>query len=267
MLAQQDMKFGRVPPKQYYFWDRSMVGDYIFALWNHLLGGISSQEMDVYEDEFGGSIKRLSEIKFLSDVSCYIYLNDEPRNCKHRVESCRGNESESAIPLEYYEGIDDIHFDLFVRRVIPNRISKVIVLTWGQYHNETDLWQKLEEVIIDKDSGAKITFHENSLDEEKVEKDAKVYVNADDVLEIYNLFSQSQEPDTLNPKLKPLLALKHVYIPEHIMQVTEREKKVVENDFDVKFYHNEYKRVVLFHLSRGQHVHFYQFSAEPEGVC
>lgn len=51
-LAQQDLKHGRVPPKQFYFWDRSMVGDYVFALWNHLLGGISSEEMHVYEDGF-----------------------------------------------------------------------------------------------------------------------------------------------------------------------------------------------------------------------
>lgn len=48
--AQQDLKFGRIPPKQFYFWDRSLIGDYIFALWNHLLGGISKEEMVVYED-------------------------------------------------------------------------------------------------------------------------------------------------------------------------------------------------------------------------
>lgn len=49
-LAQHDSKHGRIPPKQFYFWDRSMVGDYIFALWNHLLGSISREEMDVYEN-------------------------------------------------------------------------------------------------------------------------------------------------------------------------------------------------------------------------
>lgn len=50
LLAQRDAKYGRVPARQFYFWDRSMVGDYIFALWNHLLGSISREEMDVYED-------------------------------------------------------------------------------------------------------------------------------------------------------------------------------------------------------------------------
>jgi hypothetical protein len=35
-LAQRDIKFGRKQkPKSlaYYYWDRSMIGDYIFALW------------------------------------------------------------------------------------------------------------------------------------------------------------------------------------------------------------------------------------------
>ncbi len=49
-LAKHNKKNPESPPKLYYFWDRSMLGDYIFALWNHLLGGISREEMDVYEN-------------------------------------------------------------------------------------------------------------------------------------------------------------------------------------------------------------------------
>jgi hypothetical protein len=32
-LAQHDLKYGRKPPKRFFFWDRSMIGDYVFALW------------------------------------------------------------------------------------------------------------------------------------------------------------------------------------------------------------------------------------------
>jgi len=32
-LAQHDAKHGRLPPIKNFFWDRSMIGDYIFALW------------------------------------------------------------------------------------------------------------------------------------------------------------------------------------------------------------------------------------------
>ena len=49
-LAQLDVQYGRNPPKEVCLWDRSMTGDYVFALWNHLTGGISQKEMAVYED-------------------------------------------------------------------------------------------------------------------------------------------------------------------------------------------------------------------------
>ena len=42
-LAQHDTRHGRWPHRELLFWDRSMIGDYTFALWNHLLGGISRQ--------------------------------------------------------------------------------------------------------------------------------------------------------------------------------------------------------------------------------
>jgi hypothetical protein len=46
-----------------------------------------------------------------------------------------------------------------------------------------------------------------------------------------------------NEQILSLQSVKQIYIPENIMQFTEKEKKVVENDFNVKFYRNEYKRV------------------------
>jgi len=85
-LAQHAAKHPDTPPKQFYLWDRSMIGDYIFALWNHLLGGISKQEMIVYESEFGGSIAELHKIPFMKDIDCFVLLNDEPAECKKRVE-------------------------------------------------------------------------------------------------------------------------------------------------------------------------------------
>lgn len=146
-LAQQDVKHGRIPPKQFYFWDRSMVGDYIFALWNHLLGGISKEEMIVYEDEFGGSMTEPEKIEFLSSISCYVLLNDEPSNCKDRVENLRCNESESSIPLSYYEGIDDVHFHLFVKCLLPKKIAPILVVNWGNYDNEKLLWESLAAIM------------------------------------------------------------------------------------------------------------------------
>lgn len=44
---------------------------------NHLLGSISIEEMQVYESEFGGSILTLEKIPFLSNIHCFVFLNDE----------------------------------------------------------------------------------------------------------------------------------------------------------------------------------------------
>jgi hypothetical protein len=59
--------------------------------------------MDVYESEFGGSIKEFEAIPFLSAIHLFVFLNDEPARCKLRVEQNRKNPSEQNIPLPYYE--------------------------------------------------------------------------------------------------------------------------------------------------------------------
>ena len=51
-LAQHDTRHGRWPHRELLFWDRSMIGDYTFALWNHLLGGISKQGTDPFKAQF-----------------------------------------------------------------------------------------------------------------------------------------------------------------------------------------------------------------------
>jgi len=149
-LAKHDTKHGRLPPRQFYFWDRSMIGDYIFALLNHMLGSISPQEMAVYEDEFGGSINSLASISFFSAVDCYVLLNDEPASCKYRVENLRANQSESSIPLTYYENIDDIHYSLFVDHLLPLKIVKILFLTWGQYNDPKAIWELLLLIVNQK---------------------------------------------------------------------------------------------------------------------
>jgi len=283
-LALRDSKYGRDPnkPKDYYFWDRSMVGDYIFALWNHLLGGISKEEMEVYENEFGGSIRRIEELKVLTDVSCYILLDDEPLKCKYRVENLRGNASEKSIPIEYYDGIDDIHFELFVRRIIPHKISKVLVLSWGQYDDPRAIWDSLKDIVTTNPAAVSSVQFEPEFDANNLsDEETKVYKTKEEVLESYLLFSKfekqltatvpkdvsdspSDESDHSDACLSEdsenydkLVGAKHIYIPEDIMEISSKEKGVIENDYGVRFYENPYKRVVLKHLSNKQTLHFY----------
>jgi len=110
---------------------------------------------------------------------------------------------------------------------------------------------------------------------EDVHDESKVYKSRAEVMESYLLFikfekqnnpnkdgpdSPSDESDPLfeeTESYEKLVSVKRVYIPEDIMEISSKEKNIVENDFGVRFYENPYKRVILKHLSNKQAVHFY----------
>lgn len=124
--------------------DRSLLGDYVFALCNFLLGHISCEEMEAYEHELQITADRLTELSFLKDVTHLIMLDDAPEACKQRVECVRRNPLESGIPLSYYEAIDDVYFFL-IRSLLhcPHFRHKLSVFRWGQYDDWTQVQQGL----------------------------------------------------------------------------------------------------------------------------
>jgi len=250
-LAQHDTKYGRIPPRQFYFWDRSMIGDYIFALLNHMLGSISENELAVYEDEFGGSIKSLSSISFFSAVNCYVLLNDEPENCKYRVEHLRANQSESSIPLSYYENLDDLHYSLFVDHLLPLKIVKILFLTWGQYNDPKYVWDLLLDIINKKIELPYVKKIPSLPEKEKEDPLNLIYTTTEQIEEFYTEMKSEDSEKVKNQK-----TFKTVYIPIPIMNILPDQIKV--NPYNIIFYRNEYKRVVLWHLSQFQNVCFYQ---------
>jgi len=127
-------------------WDRSMLGDYAFALWNHLTGNLNRAEMDAYESMFGASIsdhpESLRDTYFVSHVDTYFWLVDDPMRCKGRVELRRSNPAEQGIPETYYQGLEDVHIFLFLKLLLDPQVShKVKVRRWEQYQHVTDLEQ------------------------------------------------------------------------------------------------------------------------------
>jgi len=188
-----------------------------------------------------------------------VYLNDEPENCKYRVENLRGNKSESNIPIAYYEGIDDIHFALFVQRLIPSKLVPVLVLTWGQYHDPKVLWNIFLEIVAKKKEGCKAEYLQTIPSD--IDKSTQfVYDSEESVVSFYDIiksFRREQEHVTETRESKERQQFKTVYIPSDIMTISPKEKGVVENDFGIIFYKNEFKRVVLWHLSQGQRICFY----------
>jgi deoxyadenosine/deoxycytidine kinase len=254
-LAQHDTRHGRWPHRDLLFWDRSMIGDYTFALWNHLLGGISVQEMEAYESEFGGSVRQLDRIAFLRDIQLFVLMNDEPSRCKVRVEVNRKNASEQGIPLSYYEGLDDIHFHVFVE-LLRNRVAKVLVQPWGEYDDAETCRTLYEDAISGRIEGPKITDEPMNVKTLKAsDPSVLIYRSDEDILKQYDLLSSAH-----TMAIEELKAFRDVYVPRDVLQIDPKEKAVNLDHlspYNIKFYQNAFKRVVLFHLGHNQHVHFY----------
>ena len=132
-------------------WDRSMLGDYAFALWNHLTGNLNRAEMDAYESMFGASVSRdhpasIVDTPFVSHVDTYFWLVDDPMECKRRVELRQSNPAEQGIPDQYYRGLEDVHIFLFLKLLSDPAVNhKVKVRRWEQYHNA----KSLEELFLE----------------------------------------------------------------------------------------------------------------------
>jgi len=217
-----------------------------------MLGSISSQEMAVYEDEFGGTINSLDSIPFFSAVDCYVLLNDEPENCKFRVESVRGNESESSIPLSYYENIDDLHYSLFVDYLVPMKIVKALFLTWGQYNDPKAVWDLFSQILNHKKELPSIRKIQSIIEKEKAEPTNLIYSSSEQIEEFYKKMKNSDHESEL---VHTYSSFKTVYIPYGIMTVIPPQIKT--NPYNISFYRNEYKRVVLWHLSQFHNICFY----------
>jgi len=246
-LAQRDTRYSGRPKNKFFIWDRSMIGDYIFALWNHLQGSISKQEMEVYESEFGGSFRKLEDIPFLKDIHCFVWLNDEPANCKWRVEHQRNNESEKGIPLPYYEGIDDIHYGMFME-LLAKKISKVVVMNWGEFNDAEVVHEHLSAILSGRKSTGSVTYNDNLQDRPS---DSLLYSNEEEILDAYNKLKLGQD------FLPGDWSSCEVFIPLDIMTIEPQAKQVISTDYPLNFYKNEYKRVVLWHLSRAHNITLY----------
>ncbi len=230
-----------------YFWDRSMLGDHMFALWNHLTGSIDTEQMRSYEHDAGGSLSCMREIAHLKEVKLFVLLNSEPADCKRRAESVRGNKEESGIPLAYYQGIDDMHFYAFVFGLIEQQLSKVLILNWGEYNSNEQVLPRLEaalEASAPRPRVEKISYTPSASATGKL--GVLTYKTDQDVLNSYDVLAQ-------------LAPVKTVYIPSNIMTVDPATKGVtIPSEFNITFYQNAYKRVVLHHLSQNSRVVFYK---------
>lgn len=94
------------------------------------------------------------------------------------------------------------------------------------------------------------------------EEDEFVYSTADDVLAFYK---EIEWANPMEEKPAETMVAKHrmnnysrAYFPRNIMRISEAEKGVREgNGYNIPFYRNEFKRVLLWHLSQFHEVCLY----------
>jgi len=234
----------RLPIRKIFIWDRSTLGDYIFALYNYLRKSLDRAEMDVYEAKCGGKLSDLLSIKGVAELSAILLLDDEPKNCKERVEVLRQHPSEKDIPLWYYEGIDDIHFSVFIRlfELCP---EKIITLRWGQYHTP-------EEIIT-----AVANTKRGRVTQLQTLSVAQLIILSRTKSDKAIVFTSRRTVESFyERKLYPVA--ESIYIPRNIMTVSAEDKGVqVDPAYNLTYYENAYKRVVMAYLAQRSHVYFY----------
>lgn len=89
--------------------DRSLISDYVFALWNYVAGHITQAEFDIYREEYG-STPHESLIKFLPAKQRFglVLVCTPAEECSLRAQK-RGN-GDSDTTLDYLTGIAVMHY-------------------------------------------------------------------------------------------------------------------------------------------------------------
>lgn len=166
-------------------WDRSILGDFVFALTNFSLGNIGKLEFDAYLGVLlhhtGQDHLRLSSSNDLSvsspstlgvvddsdwhkvylaagidQLDAIVYLSDTPEACHERMIHGRKNAEEKTVSLEYLTRVEDAHFYvLFLCR--PQFFkTPVLVYDWETYSSFGENWiERVKAESYAKASSAK----------------------------------------------------------------------------------------------------------------
>jgi hypothetical protein len=163
--------------------------------------------------------------------------------------------------------------------------TKVYVTTWGQYNDAKKMHDKFvqtlgenegEEQRVDLlEDGQDVPKTTLSREREEKEEDGNntdgdrasppaaastiVYRTPDDILAAYRrIRNGSLAAARLDRPTKNNTMV--VYVPTNIMTVDPKAKGVVvaPYDYDIIFYQNEYKRVVMWHLAQGHQITFFR---------
>lgn len=128
-----------------------------------------------------------------------------------------------------------------------------MVVNWGEYEDSVKVLGNVGLVVENKRGAPIVEYLSRKPTASQLnDEETHHYANAAQVNSSYELIK--------NSNTKTLKSLKSVYLPKDIMTVDPATKDVNElhrKRYDIQFYENAYKRVVMWHLSQFQNVYFY----------
>jgi hypothetical protein len=156
-----------------------------------------------------------------------------------------------------------------VFKLLGDRIRPAIMLNWGQYHDAEKTMRLIQSVLDRSRKPPTVSFLNSKLTSEVLNSttnhntsnhetsEVLIYHNENDILTFYNILKDRKETDDeLNPI--PQQYPKKVFVPIDVLRVSEKDKGLIENDYGILFFTNEFKRVVCWHLAHFQNIYFYQ---------
>lgn len=129
--------------------DRSIVGDFAFAAWNHACGNLTDDEWAAYLEYAGGTdvpsilagamlapdprLGALCAPAMEQQKVCIVYLRDDSASCRKRALARSG--AEDAASAEYFAGLQLAH-DLAWRQLVAANVPglRLVRLSWTRYH-------------------------------------------------------------------------------------------------------------------------------------
>ena len=119
--------------------DRSVLGDYVFALWNWATGDISDDEFDVYRERAGYGVcdalyRAIGDRNSKDTRITIVYLRDTPEQCHARVVD--RDQADSTMTLEYARGVHAMYELCVAIAAARQHVStpyRVVTHNWHEY--------------------------------------------------------------------------------------------------------------------------------------
>jgi len=124
--------------------DRSILGDYAFALWNAACGHLTPLEWRLYQEQAGATIAAaLAQCITAPSMVRIVFLSDAVSACFERQAARDGG---AGIDRAYMTGLDAAH--LVVLAAVPSMYS-LRELVWGEYRAAPSL----ADVLVERGGG------------------------------------------------------------------------------------------------------------------